>query len=221
MSEIIKRAITAIVLVTVFCFTYLYSVHGFSLMLFTMWGYIMAVEWPRLVGPLPLSRYLFISLIYPTLPMFLLIYLNEFYRSQSLLIPIMPFLIASTADTFGFLVGRPLGKHKICPEISPGKSWEGCVGSFIGVLLLFRWMGSLMNNERVALWLAQPAHLVIASLCFTIFAFLGGMIFSALKRKQGLKDAGRILPGHGGLLDRFDTILFVVIPWFVLVFLLT
>lgn len=105
------------------------------------------------------------------------------------------------ADTCAYFVGRKLGRHKLAPAISPGKTWEGVGGALLGVLVYV-----------VALWSMQPgatsslALLVFAGWVLTAFAIIGDLFESWLKRVAGVKDSGRILPGHGGVLDRIDAL---------------
>ena len=109
-------------------------------------------------------------------------------------------ILVGCNDTFGYLVGVLLGKHPMIPKISPKKSWEGLIGSIIftlvGSALAFEY---LMNMHW---WIGIP---VGAAAVFT--ATCGDLIESALKRDMQLKDMGRLLPGHGGMMDRLDSVL--------------
>ena len=104
------------------------------------------------------------------------------------------------SDTGALFVGKALGRHKLAPAISPGKTWEGSAG---GVLT------SLLTGAGLGLWLHLPlVHaLGLAALC-AIFGQIGDLCESALKRDLGVKDFGTVLPGHGGILDRIDSLLF-------------
>ncbi|MBP2654917.1 MAG: phosphatidate cytidylyltransferase [Firmicutes bacterium] len=106
------------------------------------------------------------------------------------------------SDTFAFFTGSWLGKHKLAPAISPGKTWEGLAGGVFGSIVAVMIMGNLCN-----LYLTSSALL---GLLIGIVAPLGDLAESALKRYAGVKDSSRLLPGHGGVLDRFDSILFTV-----------
>ncbi|MDG2208606.1 MAG: phosphatidate cytidylyltransferase [Flavobacteriales bacterium] len=105
-------------------------------------------------------------------------------------------LLIWTNDTGAYLIGKPIGKHKLMPRVSPGKSWEGLLGgmalaSLVASVVLgmnFWWVGGLIGATATA----------------------GDLVESAWKRKYGMKDSGAILPGHGGILDRFDGFLFAV-----------
>lgn len=112
------------------------------------------------------------------------------------------FLVLMGSDTAAYYVGRALGKHKLAPSISPGKTWEGAAGGVLAALL----MGALAHFwffRELPLKLALPLAAVLV-----VVGMLGDLTESALKRSAGAKDAANILPGHGGLLDRLDSLLF-------------
>ncbi len=112
------------------------------------------------------------------------------------------FLVLMGSDTSAYYVGRALGKHKLAPSISPGKTWEGVAGGLLAGLV----MGALAHFwffRELPLKLALPLAAVLV-----IVGILGDLTESALKRSAGAKDAANILPGHGGLLDRLDSLLF-------------
>jgi phosphatidate cytidylyltransferase len=106
-----------------------------------------------------------------------------------------------TNDTFAYLVGRMIGRHKLYEKISPKKTWEGSFGGLIFTLvaayILSRFYPALTTTE----WL-------IMSLITVVFGIIGDLFESLMKRMYGLKDSGNIIPGHGGVLDRFDAIFF-------------
>ena len=119
-------------------------------------------------------------------------------------------------DTFAYYFGRMLGRHKLAPAVSPGKSWEGTIASLLGTIVL----GILYLNyflPNVGLW--QAAALCCAG---NLAGQLGDLCESAFKRGAGVKDSGNLLPGHGGWLDRVDSSLFslpvvywmIEQPWF-------
>ncbi len=110
-------------------------------------------------------------------------------------------------DAFAYFTGVKFGKHKMIPRISPNKTWEGAIGGYVAGLILSLIFGlSLLNFE------ALPSHLIIfLSITLPIIAQLGDLSFSAIKRHYKLKDFGTIFPGHGGVLDRIDSLLFCII----------
>nr|WP_321509142.1 phosphatidate cytidylyltransferase [uncultured Celeribacter sp.] len=105
-------------------------------------------------------------------------------------------------DTLGYLVGKTLGGPKFWPRISPKKTWSGVLGGWIGVGFLAHWYHHLMPDGFVRLW-----FLVTASIALAFASQLGDILESALKRRMGVKDSSNIIPGHGGVLDRFDALL--------------
>jgi len=112
------------------------------------------------------------------------------------------FILVWTNDVFAYLVGSTIGKHKLYEKISPGKTWEGSVGGFL-FTLVFAWIFSrFASNLDLMHWLWFGVIVSVA-------ANLGDLAESLLKRNAGVKDAGTIFPGHGGVLDRFDAVLFV------------
>lgn len=105
-------------------------------------------------------------------------------------------------DVCAYLVGSLIGKHKLYERISPGKTWEGSVGSAILT------MGC---SFIIANWYPELSlkHWMIITVIICVFGTIGDLVESMLKRQAGVKDSGRIMPGHGGILDRFDSLLFV------------
>jgi len=115
-------------------------------------------------------------------------------------------------DIVALYVGRNLGRHKLAPTISPGKTWEGAVGSIVGSLLVTGLLIVLSNElaRRDILVLAYPGsvwHWLMLAVVVNIAAQVGDLAESALKRSAGVKDSGTLLPGHGGVLDRIDALL--------------
>ena len=112
------------------------------------------------------------------------------------------FLILMGADIAALYTGKLIGKHKLAPKISPGKTWEGCAGALIASLLLAT-LASFTFFPELKLVAALPLAAVMM-----VFGVLGDLAESAVKRGANAKDAANILPGHGGILDRLDSLLF-------------
>lgn len=112
------------------------------------------------------------------------------------------FLVLMGADTGAYYVGRTFGKHKLAPKISPGKTWEGVVGGVVAALALATAAHFWFFKELPLKWTLPLAA------AMTILGILGDLTESAIKRGAGAKDAAKILPGHGGVLDRLDSLLF-------------
>ena len=113
------------------------------------------------------------------------------------------FLIVWIYDSMAYMAGSKFGRHKINKRISPNKSWEGCIGGTIGALLM-----GVLNSQMFP----QPSLFdwLVISVLVIIFGTLGDLFESVIKRRLKVKDSGTMLPGHGGLLDRFDSLLFVI-----------
>ena len=111
------------------------------------------------------------------------------------------FLAAFGTDIMAYFTGMALGKHKLCPTLSPKKSVEGAIGGVVGSILFCGLFGWLVLPEELTLCL-------IIGFVGSIFAQFGDLSASAFKRQMGIKDYGNLIPGHGGILDRFDSVLF-------------
>jgi len=121
---------------------------------------------------------------------------------------IMTLFATYATDTFAFFAGSLFGKHKLCPEISPKKTVEGSIGGILGSVILVLVVGIILNrvyNTNVSL-----IHFIVIGLLGGVFSQIGDLTASAIKRFCGIKDFGNILPGHGGIVDRIDSLLFVL-----------
>ena len=146
------------------------------------------------------------SLIYVSLPMSLMLFIplmlgGGIWRAEAFLFYLF---IVWGNDVFAYLVGVSIGRHRMCERISPKKSWEGFVGGVLGAMAMGA-LGNVVVGGGYALWLGLAAIVAISSV-------LGDLVESMFKREAGVKDSGNIMPGHGGILDRFDALL-VSIPF--------
>ena len=121
---------------------------------------------------------------------------------------LLVFIAAWGCDTFAYLTGSLIGKHKLIPEISPKKTVEGAIGGTVSTMLLFALYGFLVETFTEGIS-SRYAVLLVYGLVLAIVAQIGDLIASAIKREHGIKDYGNLLPGHGGIMDRFDSILAV------------
>lgn len=119
------------------------------------------------------------------------------------------FILIWSSDTFAYLTGKAFGKHKMFAKVSPGKTWEGFIGAAILTIAMSYLLSYLFE-------IPNEANAVIAVLT-VVFGTMGDLVESMLKREYGIKDSGNILPGHGGVLDRFDALL-ISLPFTTLVY---
>lgn len=114
-------------------------------------------------------------------------------------------LIVWLTDSGAYIFGRQFGKHKLAPKVSPNKTWEGSVLGTVAATLILAIYLHFFPVGHVNLGL-----MVVVTIVLSILGQIGDLIESALKRSYGVKDSGKILPGHGGILDRFDSMLLVM-----------
>lgn len=141
------------------------------------------------------------------LPQLLLSLTRIFQMENGALLVLMPLLAAWGSDTFALFAGMLFGKHKLAPVISPKKTVEGGIGGVFGgvaCLLVF----TLLVNHFAGLSLSYAAAGLLGA-AGSVIGQVGDLSFSIIKRQTGIKDYGSIFPGHGGVLDRFDSVIFV------------
>lgn len=121
------------------------------------------------------------------------------------------FLVTIMTDTFAFFVGSMIGRHPLAPTISPKKTVEGAIGGLL--------MGTIISTifyyyfiETSPIWL-----LLLISFILSFVSMLGDLVFSKIKRENEIKDFSNLIPGHGGILDRFDSIIFVILAYILLI----
>lgn len=128
------------------------------------------------------------------------------------------------SDVFAYFTGVLIGRHKIVPHISPKKTWEGCVGGAIGCAAVIATVFSLVIYPNMETRLSFPVFLVAsvtAGIVLSVVSQFGDWTASAVKRWAGIKDFGTLLPGHGGIMDRFDSAFFTLPVAFAFGLLLT
>ena len=125
------------------------------------------------------------------------------------------FLCAALTDTFAMLTGMLIGKHKLIPEVSPKKTVEGSVGgTIVGTAICsILYYNLITNNINIII-------LIIMTLLLTVMGQIGDLFFSKIKRENGIKDFSNLMPGHGGVLDRLDSLTFITLTYLVLEYLI-
>lgn len=155
--------------------------------------------------PHPFTRIAFATLgfLYIGWP-FALLQLISIDREQYFPENVMGLLLLTWSnDTFAYLTGTWLGKHKLAPTISPGKTWEGTIGGGIATVGVAWLLSAMWINWTWADW-------IILAVIVAVFGTIGDLIESRLKRLAGVKDSGNLMPGHGGMFDRFDALIFLL-----------
>jgi len=105
-------------------------------------------------------------------------------------------------DTTAFFIGRAWGRHKMAPTVSPGKTWEGAIGGLVGAIVAVVALALILDID------ISYSEIVVVGVLIAVFAQLGDLAESKLKRTMGAKEASNLIPGHGGILDRLDSIVF-------------
>lgn len=150
--------------------------------------------------------------LYITLPFILLLSLPNFISPAKYEIVLAIFIMIWCNDTFAYLVGKSIGKHKLLERVSPKKTIEGFIGGIIFTIIASVIISQFYSFFNVTLW-------IISALIISIFGTLGDLVESKFKREAGVKDSGNIMPGHGGILDRLDSVIFVI-PFLYILYLI-
>ena len=163
------------------------------------------------------------AFVYIAIPMTLLVAIRQ--QPAGAIWTIFTLLAVWAGDIFAYFVGKSLGRHRMSPRISPNKTWEGAIASVVASMIVgVVWFqhapgisAALLRvgliERRDGMWGAEQPHLVpiiLLSIAVNLAAQLGDLVESLIKRGAGVKDSGTILPGHGGMLDRIDAMLFAV-----------
>lgn len=180
----------------------------------------IAMRGSELASGFPAAMGSAFAVAYIALPLASLVQLREQWRGAFLLLYLL--LLVWAGDIFAYFVGKPLGRHRMAPRISPHKTWEGAVASVVasvGVgVLMFHYAlpisSALLHLHLIELrdgiFQEQPSLIpvIVLSLVLNVASQLGDLVESLIKRGAGVKDSGAILPGHGGMFDRIDALLF-------------
>ena len=119
------------------------------------------------------------------------------------------FFCAWLTDVFAYFSGVNFGKHKMCPSISPNKTWEGAIGGVLGTTLFNVAAALIFNTFFLESYRVSLIAIAVMSIPLCMIAMMGDLTASAIKRNENIKDFGKLIPGHGGAMDRFDSMMFV------------
>ncbi len=200
--DLFKRAVTGFILGISFYFVFFHLPPlCFSIALAGILGIILISEWPRLFHT-KTTPFWALMPFYPIFSFISMILLNQSMIHRDLIVIV--FILVFAFDFGSYAAGSLFGKHKLAPEISPRKSWEGAIG---GYFLSFIFLNIILYVTGAPMSIFMRFYLTFA-LCS--LALCGDFFESLLKRRAGIKDSGSLLPGHGGFLDRFDGLMFVL-----------
>lgn len=138
-------------------------------------------------------------------------YIEGFEKIEGIYLLLFCVCAAWMTDIFAYFVGSKFGKHKLCPKISPKKSVEGAIGGILGAVVVCEILLVVFNKYVFT----EPSKLsyiavLILSVILSVSGMFGDLAASTIKRNFGIKDFGNLLPGHGGIMDRFDSLLFIM-----------
>jgi phosphatidate cytidylyltransferase len=188
----------------------------------------LAMRREPLAAGFPAAAAATFGFVYIVLPLAMLVQLRQQGSGAFLILYVL--IVVWMGDTVAYYTGRALGRHKLAPRISPGKTWEGTVGSFAGAIVcgtvVFAYSREI-SSGLISIGLLTPGqaylpprmpplwHFAVLSAVINIAAQIGDLAESLIKRGAGVKDSGNILPGHGGMLDRLDALLFAApVLWY-------
>ena len=197
MNELVTRSISGIIFIAIILFGTTYSQTSFIILYISLACVSIYEMWNIL------EKKLILPLVFVSLPFVLLISLTGVKNDFDPLLVLYILILTWTFDSFAYLFGSRYGRNKILPKISPKKSWEGFFGGYISTLII---SFILMNYESKLI-----EEYIIIAFILPVTATVGDLIASYYKRKSNVKDYGKIIPGHGGVIDRLDAI-FITIP---------
>lgn len=151
----------------------------------------------------------FLMTAFITCSLTLVIFLKNIYPSDFILYFLLSLGGGWLADSGAYFVGVTFGRNKLCPDISPKKTVEGAIGGFVGTVVGYLIVALVYVSVFHSASIDFPVLIIIA-LVLTPIGMIGDLTASVFKRQRNIKDYGSILPGHGGMLDRFDSVIFVM-----------
>lgn len=193
-----------------------------------MFFFAVAMRREPLAEGFPAAAAAVFGFLYIVVPLAMLVQLRQ--QGSGAFLILYTLIVVWMGDTVAYYTGRAIGRHKMAPRVSPGKTWEGAAGSMIGAVvcgvLVFAYSREISSGlMRIGLLTPDQAYLppqipplwqfAVLSAVVNVAAQIGDLAESLLKRGAGVKDSGNILPGHGGMLDRIDALLFAApVVWY-------
>lgn len=204
--------IFSIILVPAYCITeyiFLFKGWGFSIALDLIFIELIIICFIALKKGVSSGKFLWSCLpcVYPALLLLTMLFSNDM-GAHAFIVLLLAFVISPISDTFAYLTGKLIGGKKLCPKLSPKKTWAGAIGGTIGgvigaIAVYFIFMPKVNFFSPVLLF-------GLVGLLASVVNIFGDLFESFIKRKVGIKDMGKIMPGHGGVMDRIDGTSFVV-----------
>ncbi len=151
--------------------------------------------------------------IYPAVLLLFMLSANDM-GDNSFIVLLLAFVISPVSDTFAYFVGSNIGGKKLCPKLSPKKTWSGAIGGTIGGMI-FALIAGLIVRPDLNVFSPAVFYLLVGLLTSVVNIF-GDLTESYIKRKMRIKDMGKIMPGHGGVLDRIDGTMFVIVVLYIM-----
>jgi phosphatidate cytidylyltransferase len=198
--NLLQRSASAIILVPIVLSAVYFGGIVYKGLIVVM-AILMAFEWSNITAKQTDSKQQFIwsliGLIYILMPTVSLVWIREHSKGKEVIF----WLLANVwmTDIAAYFVGSTIGGPKLCPSISPNKTWSGLIGGVIAAAIV----GMITAKYNHS---AKPEYLIILSATLGIYGQIGDLIESWIKRKFNVKDSGKIIPGHGGILDRVDSL---------------
>jgi len=159
------------------------------------------------------TKWTLLNYIYPAVLLLFMLVANDM-GDNSFIVLLLAFVISPISDTFAYFVGSKIGGKKLCPRLSPKKTWSGAIGGTIGGMIFALIVGLIVRPD---LNVFSPAvFYLLVGLFASVVNILGDLTESYIKRRMGIKDMGRIMPGHGGVLDRIDGTMFVIVVLYIM-----
>ncbi len=154
-----------------------------------------------------------LNYLYPTMLLVTMLLANDM-GDNAFIVLLLAFVISPISDTFAYFVGCKIGGKKLCPKLSPKKTWSGAIGGTIGGMI-FALIAGLIVRPNLNVFSPAVFYFLVGLLASVVNIF-GDLTESYIKRKMRIKDMGKIMPGHGGVLDRIDGTMFVIVVLYIM-----